>query len=172
MNIIIPILISNLITIAFMLFLFWKTWLPYLRPDWFFIFRIYQNDFLNYKEIIIFKPVYGDKDSYIFNKKEYSKKDVKPYISPNGVFTWNFKEGQLKPISFYGSVDSVDAKLIAQAKKITMDDIWFGTENFLDILQKYGIWIVIGLIIIFMIYITSQNQQTERILINLTSRFN
>jgi hypothetical protein len=164
------VIVSNFLTVIGAMALFYKTWLPSIMPGMFYIYRIYYNNFLNYKDKLIFKLLKGDKTRYYFNQLAYSHSGVKPYINGQGVYTWNFQEGQLKPIRLQENSENIDGKLIAQETKMTLDSLWFSGNNFQEIMQKYGIWIIIGLIFFLFIYLNVQNQTTTRLLLNMTQR--
>lgn len=165
---VIYLLTTLLFTIGGIALFFYKSWLDYFRPDWFYIYNIFDHDFFSYKEHKIFLPLQRKKDSYKFDKEEYSHKDCRPYVNSKGVYVWNFKRGLHKPVYFVNRSMNIDAKLISQAKTMSLDDIWFSGNNIQDFLKEYGLWIVIGLIVILFLYLINQNQQTTRILLNVT----
>lgn len=161
-------LFSNLFIALGILFLFWKDWLSSLKPDWFYIFNVFEHDFLNYEEYKLFLPIKGNHDNYVLKGSEYSKKDVKPYINSKGVYTWNFTKGQNKPILFYGTEDNIDGKMIAEVKKFSMDDIWFGGSGLQDFIQTYGLIVLAIIIFVLFIYLINQNQTTMEVLKNVS----
>lgn len=171
MNIMITyLIITNLAIAGAIILLFWQSWLPMFRPDWFIVYNIYKNNMFNYDKKLIFLKVKGYKKEYKFNEKIYSHHGIKPYIDNNGVYNWNFKEDGYKPIKFTVDTVNIDSKLVAETKNISLDDIWFSGDGLTDFIAKYGVIILAFLIIVLFFYLINQNQQTTRILINATSR--
>lgn len=176
MNQILAILIANLALIGAFGLLFYKSWLDLIRPDWFFIFRIYENGFLNYQEKKFFLPISGRKDSYKVGNCEYDKSGVKPYINPKGVYTWDFEQGQNKPIN-YQPGPNIDGQLIAEVKKAgnkAIDDIVSSEGGFDDFLKTWGV-VIIGILILGAIgYMITSDKEASRIttelLINMSRR--
>lgn len=174
MNQLIAILIANLSLVGAIALFFYSTWLDFIRPDWFYIFRIYENGMLNYREHKLFLPLKKKKDSYEINGNLYDKTGVGPYIDPKGVYTWNFIQGQSKPIKFPTDKENIDAKLVNEARKQTVDNWWVTGNGIEDFLKTYGVFIVGFILLILIGYMITKNQQqnnlTTQLLINLTRR--
>lgn len=168
MNEIIYLNIFYLTSIAVVALVTYKSWLPYIRPDWFYIFNIYENGMNNFKEEKIFIPIRGRAESYEIDKSEYDKTDYRPYHNSQGVYCWNFIKGQAKPIEFVVARENIEGTLLFQAKKQAMDYIWFNGNNFGDFMQKYGIWIIGGIMVVLFFYMIGQNNKTIAIMQNFT----
>lgn len=168
MNPIMFIIIANICFILGIALLFYSTWLDSFRPDWFYIFNIFENDFFNYKEYKLFLPLKGNKDRYDIDKVEYDKSNSRPYINSKGVYTWNFEKGKNRPVYFDNTKPNIDGNLIAESKKLSLDDIWFGGNAIDDFLKTYG-WVIAIVIMIVIVIVMSQNQaKTTEMLINAT----
>lgn len=163
-------ILCNITIIGSISLYFYKSWLDFFRPDWFYIFNIYEHNLLNFKEHKIFLPLSKEKDSYIFDKCDYDKSASKPYINPKGVYIWHFIKGQNKPINF-NIQNSTDGMLIAGLKKSgqqAIDDIVAGEPTLEDFLKTWGIVILGIILIVGFVYVMQQNNTTTQILINLT----
>lgn len=163
------ILSSILFSLLAVFIISYKSWLDFFRPDWFYIFNIYSKDMLTFKEHKFFLPFSGKSNSYVIGKSRYDCTEFKPYINSKGVYTWNFIDSNMLPISFKQS-GLIDGKLFAEAKKITLDNIWFGNNGIEDFIKTYGLIIISIVILVLFAYLITQNQQTTRLLLNVTSR--
>lgn len=161
------ILIANLSLLGSIALFTIHSWLPKLRPDWYYIFRIYEHNFLNYFEKKIFLPIKGYKDSYVFDQCEYDKSGIQPYIGPSGVYEWNFPKGQHKPIQFLPT-ENLSGELIHEAQNVSLDKIWKGQKGIDDFLKTWGVVILAIVVLGLMMYLISANQETRAILINMS----
>lgn len=148
----------------------WKIWLPKLRPDLFYIFNIYDNDFLNFKEHKYFLPLHGNKDERNISNKTYNRSNFQPYINNDGVYTWNFDINNTLPIRFFEHQTGIDAKLIKNIKDISIDDWWVSDSGIEDFLKKYGI-VIFGIIMLFFMgFLISRDQKITQLLLNVTNK--
>lgn len=167
----IPIIGSNVFLIAIIGLVTIHSWLPSIRPDWYYIFNIYEHNLLNYRQHKIFLPIAGTHDDYSMKGCTYDKKDHKPHINSQGVYEWNFINGLKDPVEFVNPNNPSDGLLVDTVKKQgakIIDDIVAGQPTFEDFLKTYGVLIVGLIIVIFMIYMGVKQDENFKVLLNVT----
>lgn len=165
----ISILVFNLSLYLAVALFFFKSWFDILRPDLFYIFNIYENDFFNKVTYKFFIPIDGNKDQRVIQECEYDRSGFKPILNSRGVYEWNFEEGNNIPISFTTQRKIDGIGIISSRKKNYFQMLVKGEKTMMDYLPL--ILIGVGLLIaIFFMYTVNQNQQTTQLLINVTRR--
>lgn len=170
MNEILFLIVINICLISLALLVFFHSWMPYFRPDFYFKYRIYDNNMLNYKDHKIFIPLKGRKEIYSINSVEYDKSGISPTIDELGVLTWEFEKGWNKPISHQKGEVNIRSELIQNAKNVAIDKILKGDKGMEDFLKTWGVVILAILIIALFGYLINQNQQTTKLIMNVTGR--
>lgn len=161
-------IIVNVIILITILILAYKRWLPSIFPNLFYRLRIYEHNFLNYKEKTFFLPFNKNTDSFKIEEYIYFTKDQTPTISPKGIYTWNYEKGNSIPIKYPLKQERIDAKLISQIKNLSMDDIWFSSNGLKDFLENYGIIILGAIMLIIFSYLIISNNYSTALLQNIT----
>lgn len=151
---------------ALIFILFWKDFLSFLRPNWFYRLLI-KTKAHDLEEHLIFKKI-KKQDSYTINQNTYFINES--FYILNGIKTWIYYKDISEPIEL-GKESGISAETLSKFQKSKIDGLWYEEGDLTDwIKQNIFLLILVGLILIIFIYIVNKDAATQKLILNITSR--